>query len=135
MYIELEKQLRTKALDELGIDYKVNKQDLIEIFKDYTGLSHDFSSDETAIKEAQKFGIDLMDDDLEKTKSKLKSLMSYQLLLYPLRYDKVHNLLIENDELINQYLNTENGIKLRHKFLQDISEQYDLIYQTDLFEE
>ncbi len=136
LYPALEKQLRMKVLDALGIDYNINKHDLIEMFKDYLGNEQSYPlSDEYAVNESIHFGINFQDDNLEDIQSKLKDLMSFHLLINPYKYDKIHNLVIKYYDEINNYLNSPAGTEVRHKFLEDVASQYDLIYETNLFDE
>ncbi len=132
LYCELEKQLMVKAMDELGIDYKINKNDLIAMFKEYNG--NQSLSDEDAVNEASKYGIDFKNASLEEIKNKVNKLMAFQIFQYPAKYDKIHNSIMENYNLIQKYMDTKEGIQTRHKFIEDIAAQYGLIYETDLFD-
>ena len=62
----------------------------------------------------------------------LKDAMFLQLITNPHKYDKEHNCIIEHTDAISNFLNTEEGIKIRHKLVQDVADEYNLIYETNL---
>lgn len=135
LYYELEKKLSLMALDALGIDYKLNKDDVIKMGIDYlkyiTGKSYDNADSEEFLTQLNKFGIKT-DGSLEDIFQSLKDAMFLQLITNPHKYDKEHNCIIENTDAISEFLDTEEGIKIRHKLVQDVADDYNLIYETNL---
>lgn len=136
IYYNLEKQLNLMALEQLGIDYRLNMGDIIKMGKDHIQYSTmrdmEDADDDTIIEELNKLGIDTQQPP-EQIANDLKELMFYQLLTNPQKYDKEHNSIMDNYDSIQELLNSDEGKVLRHKFAQKIADKYDLEYQTDLF--
>ncbi len=136
LYFQLEQQLCLKALDSLGIDYKFNKDDLIDMFKDYLelnmGKSKSATSDEDAEKIMAQLDISSDEDKLEESRKKLEQMMYFQLMSNPHKYDKKHNAIVENYALVQDFLNSEEGIHVRHEFCRDVAQQYNMTYETNL---
>ncbi len=136
MYPELEKALCLKALDKLCIDYKFNKQDLANMFKDYLnyqyGRNQDEISDDEALSQMPTYGLSTDDGDLNKTKKQLAEMMWWQLMSEPHKYDKEHNTIIANYEKVNEFLDSEEGFKTRVEFLEEVAKQYNLEYESNL---
>lgn len=138
LYSELEKQLCIKVLKKLGIPCETTREDLINMYKDFMvntmGRNKEEIEDEEAINSAKSLDIDLENADIKSLSKQLKNLMSFYILMNPMKYDKEHNAIIQNLDKINQYFETPEGLETRHEFVQDIADQYDLIYETDLFD-
>lgn len=138
LYSKLEKQLCVKVLNKLGISCETTREDLIDMYKDYmvNSLGRDKKEikDEEAIKSAKALGIDLENTDIKSLLEQLESIMYLYIILHPTKYDKEHNAIIQNIDKINEYFKTPEGLQTRHEFLQDIAAQYDLIYETNLFD-
>lgn len=138
LYGSLEKQLRKMVLDSLGIDYKMTRQDLIQIFKDFleynAGINKDSISDEEAEEMMPRYGFLIDSASIEDIYAQLKDVLWFPLLTNPKKYDKEHHTIIENQEAIENYLDTQEGLMIRHKFLQEVAKAYDLDYETNLFE-
>ena len=136
LYYELEKQLNLMALDKLGIDYKTNYDDVAAMGKDYieyaTGQSQEDLSQEEIFEKLEKYGVDTNKTPKD-IAEKLKELMFYQLLLNPHKYDKEHNCILDNIDTIKEFLETEEGLQIRHNLVQKAAQDYDLIYETNLF--
>lgn len=136
LYYELEKQLNLMALDKLGIDYKTNYDDVAAMGKDYieyaTGQSQEDLSQEEIFEKLEKYGVDTNKTPKD-IAEKLKELMFYQLLLNPHKYDKEHNCIMDNIDTIKEFLETEEGLQIRHNLVQKAAQDYDLIYETNLF--
>ena len=136
LYYELEKQLNLMALDKLGIDYKTNYDDVAAMGKDYieyaTGQSQEDLSQEEIFEKLEKYGVDTNKTPKD-IAEKLKELMFYQLLLNPHKYDKEHNCIMDNIDKIKEFLETEEGLQIRHNLVQKAAQDYDLIYETNLF--
>ena len=136
LYYELEKQLNLMALDKLGIDYKTNYDDVAAMGKDYieyaTGQSQEDLSQEEIFENLEKYGVDTNKTPKD-IAEKLKELMFYQLLLNPHKYDKEHNCILDNIDTIKEFLETEEGLQIRHNLVQKAAQDYDLIYETNLF--
>lgn len=135
-YFQLEKSLCLKALDKLGIDYKLNKHDIAGMFKDYLnyqcGANPEEISDEEAFKEMPKYGLNPNNDNIEKTYSQLKDMMWWQLMSDPRKYDKEHHTIMNNYDLINSYLDSETGFETRVEFVKEVANQYNLEYESNL---
>ena len=135
LYFELERQLCLMALDRLGIDYRINSDDIEQMGRDciqyLTGQMLDNESKDEIFERLAKFGIST-EKSPEQIAKDLKKLMYYQLLLNPHKYDKEHNSIIENYQLIQDYLDTAEGIQTRHDFLKKVAEIYNLNYETNL---
>lgn len=135
LYYELEKKLNLMALDALGIDYKLNMDDVIKMGVDYlkqiTGRSYDNADLEEILMQLNKFGIKT-NGSLEEIFKSLKDAMFLQLITNPHKYDKEHNCIIEHTDAISNFLDTEEGIKIRHKLVQEVADEYNLIYETNL---
>ena len=136
LYYELEKQLNLMALDKLGIDYKTNYDDVAAMGKDYieyaTGQSQEDLSQEEIFEKLEKYGVDTNKTPKD-IAEKLKELMFYQLLLNPHKYDKEHNCIMDNIDTIKEFLETEEGLQIRHNLVQKAAQDYNLIYETNLF--
>lgn len=136
LYFELEKRLCLKALDKMGIDYRINKQDLAQIFKDYmnyqSGIDQNSISDEEAFLEMPKYGIEVKDNDFEKPYEQIKEMMWWKIMTEPQKYDKEHNTIMDNYGLINSFLDSDEGFDVRVDFIKDIAKEYDLIYESNL---
>ena len=136
LFFEFEKRLCLKALDKLGIEYRINKQDLAQIFKDYmnyqSGIDPSSVSDEEAFEQMPQYGIEVKDNDYEKSYQQIKEMMWWKTMMEPLKYDKEHNTIMDNYGLINSFLDSEEGFDVRVEFVKDIAEQYDLIYESTL---
>lgn len=136
LYFELEQQLCLKALDNLGIDYEFTSADLTNMFKDYMetnmGKSKGSVSDEEAQRVMSKLGISSKKDKLEESKKNIEQMMYYQLLSNPRKYDKKHNTIVENYPTIQEFLNSPEGIHVRHEFCRDVAKQYNMTYETNL---
>ena len=135
-YFQLEKALCLKALDKLGIDYKLNKHDIAGMFKDYLnyqcGANPEEISDEEAFKEMPKYGLSTEDDKLLNTYSQLKEMMWWQLMSDPQKYDKEHHTIMDNYDLVNSYLDSEEGFETRVEFVKEVANQYNLEYESNL---
>ena len=135
-YFQLEKALCLKALDKLGIDYKLNKHDIAGMFKDYLnyqcGANQEEISDEEAFKEMPKYGLSTEDDKLLNTYSQLKEMMWWQLMSDPQKYDKEHHTIMDNYDLVNSYLDSEEGFETRVEFVKEVANQYNLEYESNL---
>lgn len=136
VYPQLEKELRLLVLDKLGIEYKTNKDDIIQMFKDYllnSGfLPENQITEEKIMEEMPKFGISIKNEDIETSKKKLEELLYFQIIMNPKKYDKEHNTIVENYEKINTFLESEDGINCRHEFLEHLASKYNLTYQTNM---
>ncbi len=136
MYPQLEKALCLKALDRLGIDYKFNKHDLANMFKDYLnyqcGANPEDISDEEALAEMPKYGLNVDDKNLEQTQKLLEDMMWWQIMHNPQKYDKEHNTIIDNYALVNEFLDSDEGFETRVEFVKEVAQQYDLEYESNL---
>ncbi len=136
LYAGFEKQLCEAVLDKMGIDYTFTKADLMDMFKDHlayqTGKKKENITDEEALSYSDHFGLSFDDKDLESSYNKLKQIMMFQLLSTPNKYDKAHNMIMGNYDSIQKYLDTPEGIKLRHKFLIQLAKDYNLTYETNM---
>lgn len=137
LYCDLEKELNMMALDKLQIDYKPNLNDAAQVGKDYLAnvvmLPNAQEMDNASVLEfLGNFGINTKDEP-EKIIQKLKDMMFFQLLSNPNKYDKIHNCIIENNNTIQKFLDTKEGVNLRHEFAQKIAKRYNLKYETNLF--
>lgn len=135
-YIDFEKRLNLKALDVLGVDYTLNINDIIQMFKDYCSnncIPINGKSDEELIKFMSAFDIDI-NDGLEKAKKQLEDMMSFALLFTPKKYDKEHNAILDNMPAIKALLDSDEGIILRNDFVKEIASELGLVYETNLFE-
>ena len=135
-YFQLEKSLCLKALDKLGIDYKLNKHDIANMFKDYLnyqcGTNPEEITDEKAFEEMPKYGVIFQEDNIDETYSQLKELMWWQLMSDPQKYDKEHHTIMNNYDLINSYLDSETGFETRVEFVKEVANQYNLEYESNL---
>lgn len=130
LYEQLERKLCLMALDDLGINYKVTKRDVMDIFCDYT--SKDRNTDEEEIlKSMKQYGIDIS-APLDEMDKQVRELCYFQLITNPNRYNKEHATIMENYSLIGDYLSADEGLELRHRFLEEIASDYGLIYETTL---
>lgn len=136
IYPQLEKSLCLKALDKLGIDYKLNKHDIATMFKDYLnyqcGANPDDISDEEAFEEMPKYGLSPDEKQIGKTYSLLTDMMWWQLMSDPHKYDKEHNTIMNNYDLVNSFLDSEEGFATRVEFIEDVAKQYNLKYESNL---
>lgn len=136
VYFEFEKRLSLMALDALGIDYKTNEQDIILMFKDFcegSGISLNGLNDDEIVEKMKKFDIDLS-GDLKETEKQLKDMIGFRLMFTPNKYDKEHNTIVENMDSIKSYLDSDDGLMLRNQLLQEVADEYGLIYETNLFD-
>ena len=135
LYFELEKMLCLMALDKMGIDYKLNKDDIAQMGRDYieyqTGQNFENEDSSEVLKRLENLGIDTSKSN-EEIAAKLKELMFLQLLTNPQKYDKEHKTIIENMQSIHDFLDSEEGTRTRHEFVQNIARAYDLNYETNL---
>lgn len=136
LYFQLEKSLCLKALDKLGIDYKLNKHDIAGMFKDYLnyqcGANPDDISDEEAFEEMPKYGLSPEENQIDKTYSLLKDMMWWQLMSDPHKYDKEHNTIMNNYAQVNAFLDSDEGFETRVEFIEEIAKEYNLEYESNL---
>lgn len=135
LYGKLEKELCEMGLEKLGYDYKTNKDDVFNLACEYLNsiTMQDYknkSYDEIA-EILKKFELELT-DNIDENYKKISKRYSFQSPYKNLNFDKAHNLIMENyDELMN-FLNSEEGIKLRHEFLEKLAEKYNLLYESNM---
>lgn len=136
LYFELEQQLCLKALDNLGIDYQFREADLIDMFKDYLETNmckpKDSTTDEDAKRIMSQLDISCDEDKLDESRKQLEQMMYFQLMSNPHKYDKKHNTIVENYPLVQEFLNSPDGIKVRHEFCRDVAKQFNMTYETNL---
>ncbi len=129
LYFELEQQLCLKALDSLGIDYEFTDSDLIDMFKDYLETNICKPKASTTDEDAKRIMSQL---DISSDEDKLEQMMYFQLMSNPHKYDKKHNTIVENYPLVQEFLNSEEGVHVRHEFCRDVAKQYNMTYETNL---
>ena len=137
-FFELEKQLNKMVLDELGVDYSYDKDDVImmavDAFNDRTCDDLTKLSYEEILNYIKKFGIDVQDtENINDITEKIQTpFLLYKMSVEPYKYDKLHQAILDNNDKIQEYLSSKEGIQLQNQFLNNTADKYNLIYETNM---
>lgn len=134
LHNQLDKELRLFVLDRLGINrnaYSIN--DVInagrQIFKN---TPFEQLSDAELLEKLNKLGINTQRPPKEVIED-LNRLIGMNNYSQPLQNDKDFQIIKSNEAAINAVLKSEEGIKLSEALVRQVAQDYDLIYETDLF--
>ncbi len=135
LYQNLEQRLCLAAMKEMGLDCSYKEDDVLPMAKDYLSktLNKDFSQkskDEVFIM-LNALGVDTS-QNFENVYNQLKQLMDYSFSNLE-KYDKQQNMIMQNYDKIQDFLNSDDGKFVRHKFLEEIAKEYNLKYETNLY--
>ncbi len=131
--INISTKIYRKFLDEFGIDYSVKKEELIEMYKKYLTFNHmsfDDKSDEEILNQMKSIGV-YDEDNPEKSYEKLGRMLSFYDMSHS-EYNKQHEVIIQNNELIKNTIATPLGVRLINEALTEIADEYNLEYESNM---
>ncbi len=131
---EYKKQMGLAALDKLGISYEITMDDVLEMARqyfDYTMCAKCSYSDEDLLCQLKQMGIDVSQTP-ESIAQEFADIMPFDARA---RFDisgKADKLLDEKSNDIKAFLETPEGVKVRHNIDREIAKVHDLIYETNM---
>lgn len=129
------RQMRLMALEKLGIDPKANMDDVISLGRDYldyiTCGRYSFSDVDDLMKKLNSFGVNTSQSP-EQVVEDIKNMMFFEVQSNPDKYNKPERLLKEHSDEIDNFLESPEGIEIRHEFDRKAAREYGLIYETDM---
>ena len=121
------------ALDKMGIDYHYSKEDIIDMCADIHPIVQTKNFEET-VEYMKQEGQILNGTPDEMAQKLIEGPLSFKVLFdFEHKYDKAHNIIMNNYENIKQYLNSEDGLITRNELVEKIADKYNLEYETNMF--
>ena len=129
------RQMRLMALEKLGISLKANMDDVVNLGKDFLDYTtcgkYSFLDEDDLMKKLNSFGVNTSQDP-ERVVEDIKNMMFFEVQSNPDKYNKPARLLKEHSDEIDNFLESPEGIKIRHEFDRRAAKDYDLIYETNM---
>ncbi len=133
LYAQFEKELCLMALDKMGIDYHYSQEDIIDMCADIHPIVQTKNFEET-VEYMKQEGQILNGTPDEMAQKLIEGPLSFKVLFdFEHKYDKAHNIIMNNYEDIKQYLNSEDGLITRNELVEKIADEYNLEYETNMF--
>ncbi len=133
--LDFKKELYSMALEELGIDYSIKEKDVRDVANQYLSRvfseSYEDKSDEEIVSQLRKVGVELS-GDLDKDHAEISKMLYFVSPYSSITADRKHQAIMDNIEVVEKFLSTDDGIEIQKKFIENIAREYDLIYETDM---